>query len=78
MNHPAPTAARVLVASDDQDDAQQILRQLEGEFERVQTSTDADRAVQDFGHYRPDVILMDAWRCARPRRHPAPARARAR
>jgi CheY-like chemotaxis protein len=58
MKHPTPTAARVLVASNDQGDAQQILRQLETDFEHVQTSTDPDRAVQDFEHYRPDVLVL--------------------
>lgn len=55
---PTPASARVLVASDNQGDAQQILHQLERDFEHVRASTDLDRAVPDFEDYRPDVLVL--------------------
>jgi len=50
--------ARVLVATDNLDDAGLLLRQLEPEFEFIRASTDARRAVEDFEEYRPDVLVL--------------------
>ena len=51
-------AARVLVATDNVEDAQQILRTLKGDFENVFSSTKADRAMEDFEEYKPDVLVL--------------------
>ena len=51
-------AAKVLVASDNADDARQILRQLSFDFSRVELSTDADCYVEDFGRYAPNVLVL--------------------
>ncbi len=53
-----PGAARVLVASDKHEDAQQILRQLSSDFDHVRASTDPDRAVQDVEEWQPDVLVL--------------------
>lgn len=53
-----PSNARILVATDSTDDAQQILRQLKDNFDQVKSSTDPDRSVQDFEDYRPDVLVL--------------------
>lgn len=50
--------ARVLVASDNADDARQIQRQLKADFAHVQLSTDADRCMEDFEQYAPDVLVL--------------------
>lgn len=57
MKH-ATSSAKVLVASDNADDAQQVLRQLKADFTQVQLSTDADRWVQDFEQCAPDVLVL--------------------
>lgn len=57
MKH-AMSAAKVLVASDNADDAQQIQRQLKADFTHVQLSTDADRCLQDFEQCAPDVLVL--------------------
>jgi len=49
---------KVLVASDNADDARQIQRQLKVDFTDVQLSTDADRYLQDFEQHAPDVLLL--------------------
>lgn len=53
-----PGLARILVATDNVDDARQILRQLQNDFEHVRASTNPDLAVQDFEEYRPDVLVL--------------------
>ena len=54
-----PAEARVLIVSDNVDDASQILQQLKGGgHERVRTSTDAAHAVTDFEGFRPDVLVL--------------------
>lgn len=50
--------ARVLVASDNADDARQIQRQLKADFAQVQLSTDADRCLQDFEEHAPEVLVL--------------------
>lgn len=42
--------AKVLVASDNADDARQIQYRLKGDFTQVQLSTDADCSLSDFEH----------------------------
>lgn len=53
-----PAAARVMVATDNVDDAKQILRQLGADFEHTRASTDPDLAVQDFEAYAPSVLVL--------------------
>ena len=54
----AVSAAKVLVASDNVDDANQILRQLKGSFASVVLSTDPDSAVADFEKHAPAVLVL--------------------
>lgn len=49
---------RVLIASDNTGDASQIAKQLQSEFEHVQASTNADRAIADFEDFKPDVLVL--------------------
>jgi CheY-like chemotaxis protein len=55
---PSPASARVLVASDNSDDANQIVRQLKGTFDNVRSTTVADSAVADFDECKPDVLVL--------------------
>ena len=57
MKH-ATRDAKILVASDNAGDAQQIERQLKDDFAHVQLSTDADRCLEDFEQYAPDVLVL--------------------
>lgn len=57
MKH-AMSDAKVLVATDNADDARQIQRQLTADFANVQLSTDSDRFLQDFERYAPDVLVL--------------------
>ena len=50
--------ASVLVASDNADDAQQVVRQLASEFDNVRASADPDKAVADFEAFDPDVLVL--------------------
>ena len=50
--------AKVLVASDNADDARQIQRQLKANFAQVQLSTNPDRSLEDFEQYAPDVLVL--------------------
>lgn len=50
--------AKVLVASDNADDARLIQRQLKADFAHVQLSTDADRWLEDFEQHAPDVLVL--------------------
>lgn len=50
--------AKVLVASDNADDARQIQRQLSADFTQVQLSTDVDRSVEDFEQHAPNVLVL--------------------
>ena len=54
----SPAHARILVASDNTEDARQIARLLGDVFDNVRTSTDPDKAVADFESCRPDVLLL--------------------
>jgi CheY-like chemotaxis protein len=56
--NPQPATARVLIASANADDAEQILHQLQPYHEHVKVSTGADRAVRDFEEFRPDVLVL--------------------
>jgi CheY-like chemotaxis protein len=49
---------RVLIATDNTTDASQIAKQLQAEFEHVQTSTNGDRAIADFEDFKPDVLVL--------------------
>ena len=55
---PSPGAARILIATDNADDATQIQRQLKSDFEHVRASTVAERGVQDFDDCKPDVLVL--------------------
>jgi CheY-like chemotaxis protein len=57
MNHHSRTA-RILVASDNVADANQILEGLAEEFDSVRASTNPGRAVQDFEEYAPEVLVL--------------------
>lgn len=50
--------AKVLVASDNADDARQVQRQLKANFTHVQLSIDADRSLADFEQYAPAVLVL--------------------
>lgn len=58
MTAPDPTAALILIATDNATDANLIKKHLEVEFEKVFISTDPDRAVADFELHRPDVLML--------------------
>lgn len=60
MKPVAPVAApsRVLVASDNVDDATQVLNQLKTEFVDIRASTDEERAADDFDECEPDVLIL--------------------
>ena len=51
-------SSRILVATDNLDDAALIVRQLEGEFDSVRSSTDPARSAQDFEACAPDVLVL--------------------
>jgi len=54
----SPGQARILVASENVDDARLIARQLADVFENVRTSTDPEKAVTDFEACKPDVLVL--------------------
>jgi CheY-like chemotaxis protein len=58
MNLPRITDASLLVASDKSTDAALVKRLLDVEFDKVFISTDAEQAVADFNHYRPNVLIL--------------------
>lgn len=58
MTAPDPTAALILIATDNVTDAGLIKKHLEVEFEKVFISTDPDRAVADFELHLPDVLML--------------------
>jgi CheY-like chemotaxis protein len=49
---------RVLVATDVASDADLVRKLLRGEFATVMSSTDPDRAIQDFEKHRPEVLVL--------------------
>ncbi|MDP2868791.1 response regulator [Methyloversatilis sp.] len=50
--------ARILVASDVVSDAELVRKLLRDEFEKISLSTDADRSVEDFERFKPDVLVL--------------------
>jgi CheY-like chemotaxis protein len=54
----ALTETSILVASDNTDDAAQIVKHLRSEFKNVHASTNADRSVQEFEEIRPEVLVL--------------------
>ncbi len=57
-SRPQPAAARVLVVSDNSDDAAQIVKQLEADFNDLHASSQADHAVADFERVKPEVLVL--------------------
>jgi len=53
-----PSAARVLVVSDNVTDAAQIVAQLSSVMEDVRSATNAESAVEDFEACKPDVLVL--------------------
>jgi CheY-like chemotaxis protein len=51
-------AARVLVVSDDADDAKLVLAQLKSDFPDSRAATDMSNAVQAFDEFRPEVLVL--------------------
>jgi CheY-like chemotaxis protein len=49
---------RILVATDQQDDADLIVEQLQGEFTNLRVSIDLLHAMRDFEEYRPEVVVL--------------------
>lgn len=62
-------AAPVLVASDNSDDAQQIVRQLETVFDTVHASTVPANASDDFERVRPEVLVLGLDTLDKAQRH---------
>src|SRR5215217_969083 len=54
----SPSTARVLVASDNQDDAAQVAGLLKSGFGHVSESTDPEREVEDFEVFEPHVLVL--------------------
>jgi hypothetical protein len=50
--------AKVLVPSDNADDARQVQRQLKVDFSQVQLSVDADLSLEDSEQHGPDVLVL--------------------
>jgi CheY-like chemotaxis protein len=53
-----PSSARVLVASDNAADAEQVVGQLGDVMENVRSATDPARAVADFESFKPHVLVL--------------------
>ncbi|MDB6000464.1 MAG: response regulator receiver protein [Rhizobacter sp.] len=53
-----PASARILVATDNADDASQVVRQLSADFDHVRSSVHADRSLEDFEDYKPQVLVL--------------------
>lgn len=54
----SPSSARILVSTDNADDARQIVKQLSGVFEDIRSSTVVDEATIDFEACRPQVLVL--------------------
>ena len=65
----SPADARILVATDNVDDARQIQGQLADIFKDVRTSTSAATSVEDFETCRPDVLVLAFDALARSERY---------
>jgi CheY-like chemotaxis protein len=50
--------AKILVASDNLDDAAQILKELTDEFPSIRASTKPELSVRDFEEYAPEVLVL--------------------
>ncbi len=55
---PGPGSARILVVGDNADDLAQIKRVLSDEFENVEATALADRAVSEFERVEPQVLVL--------------------
>jgi CheY-like chemotaxis protein len=53
-----PKSAKVLIASNNVEDAAQVHRHLEEHFDCIGSSVDGDGAIKDFEHFRPDVLVL--------------------
>lgn len=58
MNTPTRTTACILIASDNAADAALVKQLLSGAFDKVYTSTDPDKVVQDYEHRLPQVLVL--------------------
>lgn len=58
MNAFARTPGCILIASDNASDAALVKQLLSGTFEKVFTSTDADKVVEDYEHRLPQVLVL--------------------
>ena len=58
MSSAPRTAASILIASDNSIDAALVKKLLAGAFDNVFTSTEADRAVEDFERRAPQVLVL--------------------
>lgn len=58
MSKLSHTDATILVASDSATDAALVKQLLSGEFGKVFTSTNPDKAAEDFDQQRPDVLVL--------------------
>jgi CheY-like chemotaxis protein len=58
MSRGSRTEQRILIASDNVDDAAQIVKSLKSEFSEVLTSTDAQSEVGDFESAEPQVLIL--------------------
>lgn len=58
MTTPGPSAATILIATDNATDAALVKHILDAEFDKVFTSTHPDKTVDDFDRQRPDVLLL--------------------
>ena len=58
MTTPGPSAATILIATDNATDAALVKHILDAEFDKVFTSTHPDKTVDDFDRRRPDVLVL--------------------
>ena len=58
MNAPTRAPPSILIASDNATDAALVSKLLSGSFDKVFTSTDPDKVVQDFEHRLPQVLVL--------------------
>ena len=58
MTTPGPSAATILIATDNTTDAALVKHILDAEFDKVFTSTHPDKTVDDFDRRRPDVLVL--------------------
>lgn len=58
MTTPGPSAATILIVTDNATDAALVKHILDAEFGKVFTSTHPDKTVDDFDRRRPDVLVL--------------------